>query len=178
LEADEQEMSNGAWQRVGNIMGPPGASGGAGANFVYGEDLTHQIDGASKLFTVSASFIANSLEVYLNGLRQRRVDDYTEVGTTQFQMVTAPRIADTISVDYSQPPPVRAVFGETPAGAINGTNKTFITATPYLPLQLAVFLDGLRLRRADDYIESDSRTFQLIYPPQAGDSLTIDYMQP
>jgi hypothetical protein len=169
------------WTKVGNIMGPEGPPGPATAKltFVYGEDLTSQIDGSKTTFVTSAAFINNSLEVYLNGLRQRRVDDYNEISTTQFTIVSPPRLTDTISVDYAIPPStVPVVFGETPAGSIDGVNQIFTTSFVYSPNQLAVFLCGVRLRRVDDYIETSNSTFQLVAPPLSGDSLTVDYMQP
>jgi hypothetical protein len=80
--------------------------------------------------------------------------------------------------------PVTAVFrqiisnvlGETPAGAIDGVNRTYTTANPYIAL--AVFLNGLRLRHSNDYTETGNQSFQLLSAPLSGDSLSIDYIQP
>ncbi len=70
----------------------------------------------------------------------------------------------------------QAVWGETPIGSINGTNKSYTTANPYTPGLLAVFLNGLRLRRANDYVETGNQSFQFLSAPLTGDSLSIDYM--
>jgi len=167
------------WTLAGNIMGPPGPPGLVStAGFVYGEIPAGAINGTNKLYTVDNSFLANTLEVYLNGLRQRRVDDYNEISDTEFEFVLAPRVGDTVSVDYSLPPEgIVAVYGEIPAGAINGLNRDFSTAYIYVPTLLGVFLSGLRLRRTDDYLETGAQTFQLVTAPEVGDSICVDYMQ-
>jgi hypothetical protein len=70
------------------------------------------------------------------------------------------------------------VWGETPAGIINGVNRTFSSANPFSANLLAVYLNGLRQRRVDDYVELSSTTFQFVNAPLSGDSLSIDYIQP
>jgi hypothetical protein len=175
-----------AWEKVGNIMGPTGPEGPEGpagtfegsANFVCGETPIGVLDGVNKVFTASSTFLSDTLEVYLNGLRQRQTADYDELSTTQFQFVLAPLASDSISIDYIKSVPVNAVYGEVPSGALNGLNKDFSTASPYSPLLLAVYLSGLRLRRTDDYVELSSTTFQLVNAPQPTDSLSVDYFQP
>lgn len=73
---------------------------------------------------------------------------------------------------------LKMVWGETPAGIINGTNLTFTSASPFSPGLLGVYLNGLRQRRPDDYAETGSQTFQFVSAPLPGDSLSIDYIQP
>jgi hypothetical protein len=68
------------------------------------------------------------------------------------------------------------IWGETPGGNINGINLNYTTANPYTSGHLAVYLNGLRLRRTNDYIETGSQTFQILAAPLAGDSLSVDYM--
>jgi hypothetical protein len=70
------------------------------------------------------------------------------------------------------------VWGETPAGAIDGSNLTFTSAHPYTAGLLAVFLNGLRMRRSGDYNETGAQTFQFVNAPLAGDTISIDYIQP
>jgi hypothetical protein len=70
------------------------------------------------------------------------------------------------------------VWGETPAGAIDGANLDYTTANAYSAGLLAVYLNGLRLRPAADYTETGSQSFQFINAPLAGDSLSVDYIQP
>lgn len=68
------------------------------------------------------------------------------------------------------------IWGETPTGSINGINQNYTTASPYTAGLLAVFLNGLRLQRTNDYIETGSQSFQFVNAPLSGDSLIVDYM--
>jgi len=81
-----------------------GGAGGAGSG-KYGETPSGLINGSNKDFTTAAGYVANTLMVYLNGLRQKRVDDYTETSSTTFQLVNAPPSGTTLTVDYMQPSP-------------------------------------------------------------------------
>jgi hypothetical protein len=165
------------WIKVGNIMGPSGTVVPSG--YVIGEAAGGAIDGVNKVFSSANAFLASSLAVYLNGLRQRRVDDYNEIGATQFQFLLAPHVGDTISIDYLLPTTGGTeVFGETPTGAMNGVNKTFTTSFIYVPNGLSVFLCGMRLRKPDDFTETSSSTFQLVNAPLATDNLSVDYQRP
>jgi len=173
-----------SWELAGNIMGPqgpPGPPGGIiveGTTVVFGEIPAGVLDGSNRVFTTANPFGADSLSVFLNGLHQRRVDDYIELDDTSFQFVVAPRASDSVSVDYVQSSSFSAIYGEIPTGAINGSNKNFGTAYIYRPTLLAVFLSGLRLRRPDDYSETGTQTFQLVAAPLVGDTLSVDYFQP
>jgi hypothetical protein len=69
------------------------------------------------------------------------------------------------------------VWGEIPTGAINGANQNYSTAFSYAAASLAVYLNGVRLRRGADYNETGTLTFQLIAAPLTGDSLSVDYMK-
>jgi len=67
-------------------------------------------------------------------------------------------------------PPVR---NEIPSGSINGSNTVFTTAAAYT--QLAVYLNGLRLKKTTHYSETTSTTFTLVDAPIVGDVVMVDY---
>ena len=71
-------------------------------NMVFGEDLSAQCDSAQTIFTVANAYAAGTLNVYLNGARQRKGAgyQYTETTTTTFTMSAAPSAGDTLLVDY------------------------------------------------------------------------------
>lgn len=73
---------------------------------------------------------------------------------------------------------LKMVWGETPAGVVNGTNRSYTSANIYSPGLLGVYLNGLRQRHPDDYTETGSQSFQFVNAPLAGDQLTVDYIQP
>jgi len=58
------------------------------------------INGVNVLFSFTMPFIAGSVMVYLNGLRQARDEDFVEVGRTQIQFMQAPMSGDIIVCDY------------------------------------------------------------------------------
>jgi phage baseplate assembly protein W len=72
---------------------------------------------------------------------------------------------------------VSQVFGEMPNGLINGSNRDYTSVYLYRPNQLAVFLNGIRQHRPDDYSETGGQSFSFVNAPLVGDSISIDYIQ-
>jgi hypothetical protein len=97
------------------------------------------------------------------------------IGGTQLNFdLNVPQIVLPVTAVFRQI--ISSVWGETPAGAIDGVNRTYTTTNPYIAL--GVYLNGLRLRHSDDYVETGNQSFQLLNAPLSGDSLSIDYIQP
>lgn len=70
------------------------------------------------------------------------------------------------------------VVGEIPGEAVNSVNAVFSTGNPYAPNSLCVYLNGVRQRRNEDYVETGPQTFQFLSPPPSGSSVSIDYTIP
>jgi hypothetical protein len=158
------------WIKVGNIQGPPGASAPPGAGIIG--DIPNEIpDGTNTIFTVPHPFAAESLAVYLNGLRQRPTIDFVVLNDTQFQFTSAPRAGDSVIVDYG----ANGVFGETPIGTINGVNVLFATYQDFNPGAFRLFLNGLEQRPDIDFRIVSDNQFELTSAPLAGDYLLTDY---
>lgn len=111
---------------------------------------------------------------------------YTKVVFTNRQPDTITAIKlNQLTEDLSQaiaagggggPPPTGAMtFGETPTGAINGSNTSYTTANAFAAGRLAVFLNGLRQRPGQDYNATSTTTFSFLNAPLAGDSVSVDY---
>lgn len=69
------------------------------------------------------------------------------------------------------------VFGEVPAGVVNGTNTTFTLANQAVGSSVRVYQNGLRLREGagNDYtFAGDTLTFNT--PPASGDVILVDYI--
>jgi hypothetical protein len=101
MEEDGKTVSQ--WTKVGNIMGPEGPPGSAGAGvvtIVVGEIPTGAIDGVNMNFTASANFHGSSLQVYLNGLRILETIEFTVTGPNTFQMIEPPWSGSRIQIDY------------------------------------------------------------------------------
>ena len=72
------------------IQGPPGSSGsGSGVSLVQ-EELTGTIDGINLIFTTVNTFAANSTQIFINGLLQRKHIDYIEAHNNQIIFSQAP----------------------------------------------------------------------------------------
>lgn len=68
-------------------------------------DLTSQVDGARVDFVTPEPYLPGTLEVYHNGRRLRRIEEFTELGGGVFRWVTAPKVAapetgDSLLVQY------------------------------------------------------------------------------
>lgn len=72
------------------------------------------------------------------------------------------------------------VTSEIPAGTINGTNKVFTTANPYISTGISVYVNGLlQSRESGHYVETDpsAGTFTFDEAPIAGDIVSVAYQQ-
>lgn len=64
------------------------------------EDLTAQLDGVAVDFTISQPFVANSLELFYNGIKQRNPNEFTVESSTKIQTTFTPTAASTLTVAY------------------------------------------------------------------------------
>lgn len=71
-------------------------------NRVFGETPTGAINGVNAVFTSLNAFIPEDLEVYLNGVRQKLVDDYNSSGNNTITMVASPTNGERILINYSK----------------------------------------------------------------------------
>lgn len=73
--------------------------------------------------------------------------------------------------------PANFVIGETPTGAVNGSNATFLTAFDFIPETVAVFVEEIRLRRITNFQTTGTRTILLNFSPLAGERIQTDYLR-
>ena len=65
------------------------------------EDLSGLCDGARQVFILANEYKPEATAIYLNGLRQLLITDYTEdAGYDQITMTTAPEAGDILTADY------------------------------------------------------------------------------
>jgi hypothetical protein len=67
------------------------------------------------------------------------------------------------------------VIGETPSGAVNGSNATFTTAQNFVPESLQVFINGVSQTSGVDFITTGSTTITLTVSPVSGDYIRVNY---
>ena len=78
-----------------------GGGGGSGTNTAKTEeDLTGQVDGTETQFIISSAFIASSIDVYYNGIKQRVASEFTIVNSTKIQTTFTPTATSTLTVAY------------------------------------------------------------------------------
>jgi hypothetical protein len=69
------------------------------------------------------------------------------------------------------------IIGETPSGAVNGSNATFTTAYDFIPETVEVQVNGLVQRPVADFITTGTRTITLTSSPQPGETIQVDYQR-
>lgn len=142
---------------------------------------TGAVNGVNTVYTTSFTYRASTVEVYINGLREK-VANYTLSGGNTITMATPLLTGETIVVQASEfdagfIDPARYVVGEIPSGAINGSNATFTTANTFVPETVQVFLNGIRLVLLADYNLSGGNTITLLASPLTGELVETDYIK-
>lgn len=67
------------------------------------------------------------------------------------------------------------VFGETPSGAVNGSNATFTTSQNFVAESVQVFINGVSQTNGVDYTTSGSTTITMNVSPVSGDYIRVNY---
>lgn len=171
------------------------AAGWIAVNAIYAEDLfnssvswgvipTGTIDGSNRVFTLPTP--CSSVMVFKNGVRMRAgsTEDYTFTSnnTITFNVGVAPATGSVILVDCIIGSQVMIqgsnsiINREVPAGTINGTNKVFTTARPYVGGSTEVFVNGLR-QSSVHYTETSPSTGVITFDeaPLTGDLVDMNY---
>jgi hypothetical protein len=60
------------------------------------------INGSNATFTSSAAFVISSLEVYVNGVLQRKPTDYNTTGNSTVIFSDSPQTGDAVTISYQQ----------------------------------------------------------------------------
>lgn len=81
---------------VSNMKGDPGTID----NLVNEEVPTGTINGSNATFTTEFDFEPESVEVYINGIKQRKVTDYNTSGNRTIQLNTSPLTGDILLINY------------------------------------------------------------------------------
>lgn len=68
--------------------------------FISGEEPKGIIDGINATFTTLAFFIPETVEVYINGLKQMITKDYITTGNNTIILINSLELTDQISISY------------------------------------------------------------------------------
>jgi hypothetical protein len=159
----------------------PRSNSGIGNTMISIELASGLINNTNTVFTTSFVFVPETVEIYINGLRQRP-SNYVLSGGNTITFTDAPRVGDIIevqasSIDAAEVDAGNVVIGEFPTGAINGSNATFTTSSPFIPESMQVFVNGLRQHLALHYTLSSGTTIIFTESPQTGDVIEVDYIK-
>lgn len=69
-------------------------------NLIIGEVPQGLVNGINATFTSLNPFVPISVEVYLNGVRQKIIEDYNTINNDTIQFMVSPTINENILVDY------------------------------------------------------------------------------
>jgi hypothetical protein len=72
----------------------------AGASFVIGETPSGAVNGSNATYTTAQNFVAESVQVFINGVSQTIGVDYTTSGSTTITMNVSPVSGDYIRINY------------------------------------------------------------------------------
>ena len=76
------------------------AGGAVSDQLVMGEVPSGTINGTNKIFTVANDVFGNAIDVFLNGLLQKRTDDYTFTSPKTITFDSAPPTGSNLLTDY------------------------------------------------------------------------------
>lgn len=133
------------------------------------------VNGVNVTYTLSQTPAAsNTLNLYLDGLKQREATDYTIVGDT-ITMLAAPATGQDLWANYVVSAAGLTWSDEAPAGAVDGVNDTFtLSVAPADDQTLHLFQNGLRQREGTDFtIVGD--TITMTDPPAVGQDLWANF---
>lgn len=94
--------NNAGVTRVVNIAqgltGPPGASSVTAQ--VVGETPGGAVNGVNATFTTAFAFVPESVAVFMNGMMQKKIDEFNTSGSNTILLTFSPATGETILVNY------------------------------------------------------------------------------
>ena len=87
---------------IANAFNSSGGTGGDPSSNVSSvmEDLTSSVNGERTQFQTAQNYDANSIVVYINGLKQRQ-NTIGQIGSNVFSVSSAPIDGDVLEVEYT-----------------------------------------------------------------------------
>jgi len=83
--------------------GPAGPSGSGGpVTLVVGETPTGLVNNSNATYATAYSFAPGSVELFINGIRQKRITHFTTSGTTTVLITDSPVIGDLLQLNYER----------------------------------------------------------------------------
>lgn len=67
---------------------------------VFNETPTGAVNGSNATFTSLNSFLIETLEVFINGVKQTKILDYTTSGNSTITLYASPGVNESITINY------------------------------------------------------------------------------
>jgi hypothetical protein len=123
-------------------------------------------DGTTTTFSVSGGYVANNLNVYLNGVMLRKGTEVTVTSGSTFTVTTAPpsgSLIDAIGVSALLANGINTIVSQ--QFTANGTANSFTVSGGYMPNQILVFLNGVKQIPGTDVTITSGNTVNFAVTP-------------
>jgi hypothetical protein len=165
-----------AWDTAFEAYLPWTWSGTTVSYEIYNETPSGTLNGVNTLFTITNQAIAWTTRLFLNGIRQKLWDDYTQPSSTSVQFSIAPFTNDNLTIDYTGIGWAgNEVYHEIPVWTIDWVNTIFTLSNSCVLWSTRVYLNGMRQRINIEYTQTSQTTIAFITPPLTGDNIILDY---
>ena len=143
--------------------------------YIFNEIPSGSIDGLNTIFSISSIPLLGTQAVYVNGILQKPIIDYTIVGST-ITLTSAPLIGDYILSNYeiSSGGSPDFIYNEIPTGIVNGINTVFFLSVAAKPGKHSVFRNGILQKSSIDYTIV-GLTLTFTSAPLLGDDILVNY---
>jgi len=74
-----------------------------GGSQVVGETPSGIVNNSNATFTTAFAFVPASVELFINGVRQKRILDFTTTGTTTVLTTDSPLTGELLQLNYERP---------------------------------------------------------------------------
>lgn len=72
------------------------------SDLIFGETLTGTINGSNATFSTANNFVPGSVDVFVNGLKQKRVTHFNTTGVTTIIFSDSPQVGDILVANYER----------------------------------------------------------------------------
>lgn len=153
-------------------------------DFIFDDDyhISGERNYVNTIYKTRFSYLPQSTNVYINGLRITRGPeyDYVETEDKTIQLVFPLFPADRIAINYLTSPENGNFVSDYDyhiIGVKDGYNTEYLLRSNYVMQSTIVYLNGLRLSRGVDYdyIESGGNKIIFNEPLRSTDLITVDY---
>lgn len=144
---------------------------------VYELELIGVRNGINKAFTTPINFSQNTIRIFLNGIRLKLGDDYTEFDSHTLIFEEAFTQDDNVVIElevFNYIGSITNLWQQELIGDKDGVNTIFYLENNFTLNSTRLFKNGVRLKLGNDYIESGYNSLILNEPLFETDKINVD----